>query len=60
MPKYAVLDMDITVMFQGMFQGMPSGLNIQLWNIFTMKYKIQENAMENNTDIACSEVQHER
>ena len=24
-----------------------------------MKYKIQENAMENNTDIACSEVQHE-
>ena len=60
MPKYAVLDMVITVMFQGMFQGMPSGLNIQLWNIFTMKYKIQENAMENNTDIACSEVQHER
>ena len=60
MPKYAVLDMVITVMFQGMFQGMPSWLNIQLWNIFTMKNKIQENAMENNTDIACSEVQHER
>ena len=60
MPKYAVLDMDITVMFQGMFQGMPSGLNIQLWNIFTMKYKIQENAMENNTDIACFKVQQKR
>ena len=46
MAKYAVMDMDITVMFQGMFQGMPSGLNIQLWNIFTMKYNMQENGKQ--------------